>query len=485
MKRSVFILSFVIFSIVMYAQDFDRRSLAEPQIMGSARYVALSGAMSAMGGDVSAAQDNPAALGVFRHGELSGTAEFRYDAVYADQSKADAFRFTVPQVAWVMHWGNPSKLSGLIDNSFMLQYHRRAHYTRNGYYTGTFTSSVADLMADLSNGLNETYLQGTKWLDYSDIGIHSKLGYEFYLINPIEGTNNWSSIHPSGGKTYQYLNVNESGSNDEFSFAWGGNIGNRLYLGAGLNIESIVYSKESKYKEYITSTDDVSMTNVMSVSAVGVNLSAGLIYRPLNWLRLSASIRTPSWYNATFTSYCKADSRDYKADQTYTFEGVYDKYNTSNYTLPLMTTVGIAFQIGTKGMISAEYDYRYQPKRLLDDIHVMKIGTEWAIKNNYFVRFGYAFQSDFGKGDYIYVPAEGELRGDLDFQNIKNTQYFSTGFGYRMKSLLVELAYQCTWQKINQYSFSRELQSGDYEHCMFPVNDVGHRVVISLGWMMR
>ena len=150
-----------------------------------------------------------------------------------------------------------------------------------------------------------------------------------------------------------------------------------------------------------------------------------------------------------------------------------------------MTTAGIAFQIGTKGMISAEYDYRYQPKRLLDDIHVMKIGTEWAVKNNYFVRFGYAFQSDFGKGDYIYVPAEGELRGDLDFQNIKNTQYFSTGFGYRMKSLLVELAYQCTWQKINQYSFSRELQSGDYEHCMFPVNDVGHRVVISLGWMMR
>lgn len=485
MKRSGLIIISVLYSIGLFAQDFDRRSLAEPQIMGSARYVSLGGAMSAMGGDVSAAQDNPAALGVFRHGELSGTIEFRYDAIYAAGSKADAFRFTVPQVAWVMHWGQPGKLSGMIDNSLMLQYHRRAHYTRNGYYTGQFASSIADLMADLSNGINETYLQGNTWLDYSDIGVHSKIGYELYLMNPIEGTNNWQSIHPADGMTYQYLNVSESGSNDEFSFAWGGNIGNRLYVGAGLNIESISYSKEAKYREYITSTDDVNMTSTMTVSGVGVNLSAGLIYRPLSWLRLSASVRTPSWYNATFTSYCKADSRDYEENKTYTFEGVYDKYNTSGYTLPLMTTAGIAFQIGTKGMISAEYDYRYQPQRLIDDIHVVKLGTEWALKNNYFLRAGYALQSDFGKGDYIYIPAEGELRGDVDFQNIKRTHYFSAGFGYRMKSLLVELAYQCTWQKINQYSFSRMPEPDVYEHCMFPVNDVGHRIVVSIGWMMR
>ena len=48
----------------LQAQDFSRMS--ERSIMGTARYVGMSGAMTAIGGDPSACLDNPAGLGLYR-----------------------------------------------------------------------------------------------------------------------------------------------------------------------------------------------------------------------------------------------------------------------------------------------------------------------------------------------------------------------------------------------------------------------------------
>ena len=51
----------------IYAQDYNR--LSERDIMGTSRYVGMSGAMTAVGGDPSSVVDNPAGLGVYRRSE--------------------------------------------------------------------------------------------------------------------------------------------------------------------------------------------------------------------------------------------------------------------------------------------------------------------------------------------------------------------------------------------------------------------------------
>jgi hypothetical protein len=43
--------------------------------MGTARYVGMGGAMTAIGGDPSAAIDNPAGLGLYRRSEISVTID--------------------------------------------------------------------------------------------------------------------------------------------------------------------------------------------------------------------------------------------------------------------------------------------------------------------------------------------------------------------------------------------------------------------------
>ena len=59
------------------AQDVQRFS--ERQIIGTARYVGMGGAMTAIGGDPSAALDNPAGLGLYRQSEITLTIDETID----------------------------------------------------------------------------------------------------------------------------------------------------------------------------------------------------------------------------------------------------------------------------------------------------------------------------------------------------------------------------------------------------------------------
>ena len=61
---------------MLCAQDVQR--LGEQDIVGTARYVGMAGAMTAVGGDASAMWDNPAALGVYQKFE----AELTFDLVF-------------------------------------------------------------------------------------------------------------------------------------------------------------------------------------------------------------------------------------------------------------------------------------------------------------------------------------------------------------------------------------------------------------------
>ena len=63
-RRTVCVLSaLAVFDVgFLFSQDYTR--LSERTIIGTARYVGMSGAMTAIGGDPSAVTDNPAELGL-------------------------------------------------------------------------------------------------------------------------------------------------------------------------------------------------------------------------------------------------------------------------------------------------------------------------------------------------------------------------------------------------------------------------------------
>ena len=82
MKRATYILSFCFWLSLLNcqlsaAQDVQR--FAERQIIGTARYVGMGGAMTAIGGDPSAVIDNPAGLGLYRRSEIALTIDETID----------------------------------------------------------------------------------------------------------------------------------------------------------------------------------------------------------------------------------------------------------------------------------------------------------------------------------------------------------------------------------------------------------------------
>ncbi|MBR4432251.1 MAG: hypothetical protein IKS76_03500, partial [Paludibacteraceae bacterium] len=71
---AVCILSALAISPALQAQDYAR--LGERTIMGTARYVGMSGAMTAIGGDPSAVMDNVAGLGLYQRPEAMLTFDY-------------------------------------------------------------------------------------------------------------------------------------------------------------------------------------------------------------------------------------------------------------------------------------------------------------------------------------------------------------------------------------------------------------------------
>ena len=74
MKKSVLLSLTVLFAISASAQEtYDALRFSTPDLNGSARYVGMGGALSALGGDVAAMSSNPAAIGLFSKSDASFT----------------------------------------------------------------------------------------------------------------------------------------------------------------------------------------------------------------------------------------------------------------------------------------------------------------------------------------------------------------------------------------------------------------------------
>ena len=136
MKRLLLILSFAFcLSLLAYSQDVQR--LAERDIMGTARYVGMGGAMTAIGGDPSAVLDNPAGLGLYRRSEVALTIDETID--YTLHSTPSTLhptpytrsRFTLPHCSAVFSWGKPNKHQGMIFNNLMFSFNRLTNFNRD------------------------------------------------------------------------------------------------------------------------------------------------------------------------------------------------------------------------------------------------------------------------------------------------------------------------------------------------------------------
>ena len=470
MKKILLIL-FLAYSLspIAYSQDVQR--FAERSTIGTARYVGMGGAMTAIGGDPSAAMVNPAGLGLYRRSEISVSIDETIDNTQqvGCNDTYQRTRFAAPQISAIWAWGNSQKQRGLVYNNFMFSHNRLATFNRDIVVKGAGMGMVPTIcnITNDEGGVSEEFLVNKPW-DNVEIGWLSILGYEAYLIDP-DGKNRWK---PAVDFTDGSLSISETGTSDQYTISWAGNISNQWYIGIGLNIPTINYTKHTSLREENKqNSSSAELKSMFHVSGVGVSGSFGLIYRPIQALRIGASLQTPTILSLSRQS--TGDMYSTIAGQKYEVltpeSGVMD----IDIASPLRTSVSVAGQMGKIGLIAVQYDYAHSNE--MEDIHTLRMGAEAQVTRGLFLNAGYVYESSFMKEDPKWLLGYNEIRTDMDYRYTAATQYASAGIGYRSDVVVAQLAYQYGWQTIHQYA-------SEEQALPFYVDTHTHRIVATLAW---
>ncbi len=296
------------------------------------------------------------------------------------------------------------------------------------------------------------------------------LAYNSWMINP-DINNLYTSVIPAG-KEIQRMGAETRGSMGETVFTFGANYSNKLYLGTTFGFKNIRYVETSVYEEIDPDTSipyfsSVNFIQDITTTGFGFDMKFGIIYRPDDLVRLGVAIETPTWYgmhdtykNSMIGYLDTGDVHGYYSESP---DGFFDY----DLTTPFKARGSVAFIFGKYGLVSGDYEYSdYSDadfyaggyvfsdvnnliNRKYNDVHTVKIGTEWLMENISF-RGGASISTSPMNNEYV--------SGGSDFSK----KSFSGGIGFREKNLFLDLGYVYTEsdEYFQPYSLNNESVPG-------------------------
>lgn len=357
---------------------YDALRYSEQYSEGTARSVAMGNAFVALGGDMGAFSLNPASSAVYRYSEIVFTpsitvASNTSDYLGSSQSSSKV-RPGIANIGFVTSVDTGRESTGLISWSAGVVFNKQNNYTfgQKVYGKTDKTSWLSSLAYD-TDGIYAPSMDmggGRDPFYQSAAGWNSILAWNNSLLDTLPGTDNAYIAATEnldgndisvGGMLHQNYKCYSVGNVTEAVLNWAGNFSNKLYVGVNLGIQSISYEYEELYGEEAHSSMDFnsgfryfSQGYRYHATGTGVNLKAGAIYVPAHWVRLGASISTPTWM---YLDEEWENGMNSEFDDGYS-QNIISPLGTYNYQLntPFRWNVGAAFVLGDKGVISADYE---------------------------------------------------------------------------------------------------------------------------------
>jgi hypothetical protein len=290
--KKLLLLLFIGSSFQLLAQDpEDALRYSWFTAQGTPRSNALGGAMGSLGGDLSSAHINPAGLGFYKNSEFlfSGKLNNRSNSIdyFNTNTTTTSNKFSLGNLGVVFADGR--KKNNWTSTAFSISFNQIAdynnHYSMNGTNNySSFTEKFADQLYNTSSDLisaQQNFIYG------SSLAIHSK------LVNPIYDVNgnitDYRTALPVGTNIKQHNDVTTSGSYNELAFGFGGNIEDKLYLGASLTMPMINFNKTNNFSE----ASFFNFYENTSSRGFGLGAKFGLIYKAEPYLRFGFTYHTP------------------------------------------------------------------------------------------------------------------------------------------------------------------------------------------------
>ena len=452
---------------------------------GTARTAATANALTGLGGDLTSIFTNPAGLGMFKTGEFVLTPGLGIDKINAnylgtkETSKDNSFVFGT---------------SGLII-PFNNDYGGKK--TRNWTF-GVGVNQVANFRGTAGmNGFNNQSSYSEKYLEElinngvtdpndaaNNFPYGSSLAFNTFLIDTLSGpggsvTGYRSLATPQTGVNQSQV-VNSSGGITDLGLGLAANLSDKFYLGASMSWSFLRYERTSIYREEDATSNTQNNFNYFTTEeylrteGTGLNLKLGMIYKPVEYIRLGLSFATPTWYNLE-DSYQTTVTTDLEG-----YEGFGEKFQSSTdfnngqngffeygFNNPWRAAFGIAYVFREdkditrqRGFLTADIewvDYRTNKFNTLDD---------FSNPGSYFQELNSTMDSYF-RGTF-----NARVGGELKFETIMvraGFAYFgspyadeafsasrmniSGGLGYRNKGKFIDLTYVHQLYKNGYYPY--------------------------------
>lgn len=462
-----------------YSQDiYEVAELSATDLNGSARYVGMGGAMSALGGDMSTMASNPASIGLFRHSDVSLTGSLvmrpgkeKFDGKHPTFASFDQIGlvYTIPMGGKSLRFLNLG-----------FNYHKNHDFNQllsasNSNLAGHNYASQTWEMADLTN-----YWGGIDRSTPLAIG-----GYQTYLI----GADDNGSFQAYNANANQY-NRASWGSNQAFDFNISANFSDQFYGGITVSAYNVDHKSYSEYFEDLRTADGVSdggygLSNDRHVDGTGFDVKFGFIMRPIHTsnFKVGLAITTPTYYDLRYRNdfYIRSNTESY---DPYYYAIPYDydfnvrtpwKLNLSvGNTFFNRLAVGAEYEFADYSACSVSYDdddwddwdwswgekdraLNRQIDKFLKSTHTLKVGAELMIIPQLFVRAGYNYVSPSIDGDAFlnqYInSASVDAATSTDYLNLKAINRFAVGVGVKLGSFYADMAWTYQHQNGDFYSF--------------------------------
>lgn len=518
---------------------YDAAKIADKDLNGTARFVGMGGAMSALGGDISTIGTNPAGIGIYRSHDVMTSfslSSFGTDANYMGNNLSTSkMKGSYDNLGFV--------LSTKIGNKTTLRY---VNFGFNYHKSNSFYGNM-EMGGDLGNQSQSYYMAQQaagieSWGNnpYTDVNIGwlSVLGYDGWLITDIttdktgtpyldeDGNQindvNGNPLYRTPGVYYGlYDNGNASyrseqrGGIEQYDFNISFNIKDRVYLGLTLGAYSVDYNKYTTYGESYENGEYYSLTSNNQIVGAGFNVKVGAIIRPFEYspLRVGLAVHTPTFYSldyktrayVEFSLYDPVTGKNEAASVA--TENIVDGDMIREFRLqtPWLYNVSLGYTIGNSWALGAEYEYQdyssmefrdpqgfsdsfefeNSTTAMLKGVHTFRAGLEYKVIPQFAIRAGYNYRSAlFNKDAFKDLPINS-IQTDTDFSNTQALNNYTVGIGYRGSMFYADLAYKFTSCKSDFYPFVNMNQTDNVLEITSPeatkVTDSRSQVLLTLG----
>ncbi len=453
MKRTALLLTaaFLTFAGAMAQNVDDALRYSQIFYTGTARFMSMGGAFTALGGDMSTLSQNPAGIGVFRSSEISLSPQLFHSKTSANfngLSDDYLYNFNLGQAGIVSSLISGNATSGLISLNVGYSFNKTNNLNSSARIQGnSTTSSMADYWADNSFGTS-----------YRDLSGAAGIAYDAWILDTITGTgaNTYGTVFSNYGdnassdygQNIRRL-ISNQGFTGEHAFSIGGNYSNKVFFGATLGISRLRYTGHYEHLEkadyYLDSQfSDFTYVEHFENTGTGISLKIGTIIKPTEELRIGFAFHSPTLYRINERFYDNITS-NFTDGGHYEFKNDELAYNYA-LTTPFRALAGIAYQFKKMALFSLDYEfvdyttirfsetgdnYDYSEKNLeikntLKPASNVRLGGEFRFNKMYF-RGGYGY---YGK-----VFKTGEVNDNMFNRSI------SLGAGFREQNINIDFGF--------------------------------------------